>query len=96
MDCGFMLTHTPVMPDDSSWNTPAVLPSESMANVAASSFGMVRISKSGSRLRMSCTAFSMTVRLRSPRKSILRSPSSSSVVMVYCVTMVSSFVLSGT
>lgn len=25
-----MLTHTPVIPDDSSWNTPAVLPSESM------------------------------------------------------------------
>ena len=27
---GFMLTHTPVMPLDSSWNTPEVLPSDSI------------------------------------------------------------------
>lgn len=25
MDCGFMLTHTPVIPADSSWKTPARL-----------------------------------------------------------------------
>ena len=48
MELGFMLMHTPVMPADSSWNTPWVLPSESIAKVAASSSGMAFMEKSGS------------------------------------------------
>ena len=49
------------------------------------------------RLRLSHlrTASSMTVRFRRPRKSILRRPSSSRVVMGYWVTMVSSLLASG-
>ncbi len=44
---------------------------------------------------MSC-AFRMTERFRRPRKSIFSRPSSSSVVMVYCVTTESPFLASGT
>ena len=96
MELGFMLMHTPVMPADSSWNTPWVLPSDSMAKVAASSSGMVLMEKSGSILRISFSASSITVRFRRPRKSILRRPSSSMVVMVYWVTIVSSLQDRGT
>ena len=84
------------MPADSSWNTPEVLPAASMSNTAGSSIGMVSMEKSGSLRRTSLAASSSTVRLRRPRKSIFSSPSSSSVVIVYCVTGLPSFVASGT
>ena len=44
----------------------------------------------------SSAASSSTVRFRRPRKSIFRSPRCSSVVIVYWVTMLSSFFASGT
>ena len=91
MDVGFMFMHTPVMPADSSWNTPWVLPSASIRKVSGSVSDTVLMLKSGSILRISRWASSMTVRLRRPRKSIFSNPSSSMVVMVYWVTMVSSF-----
>ncbi len=96
IDCGFICTHTPVIPALSSWNTPEVRPSPSMAKVSASSSGTVFMEKSGLVLRISFSASSITVRFRSPKKSILSRPSSSMVVMVYCVTMVSSFRAKGT
>ncbi len=52
--------------------------------------------KPGSRRRTNCTASSSTVRFLSPRKSILRRPSSSSVVIWYWHTTDSSFFASGT
>ena len=91
MEVGFMLTHTPVMPADSSWKTPWVFPSASMAKVCGSLSGTLSTAKSGS-IRRTCSSASwITVRFRRPRKSIFSSPSSSMVVMVYWVTMVSSF-----
>ena len=96
MDCGFRPIHTPVMPVDSIWKTPAVLPCVSMSMTFGSLSVTRAMEKSGSVLRISRMASSMTVILRRPRKSILRSPSSSSVVMVYSVTIVPSLVASGT
>ena len=96
MDVGRMDTQTPVMPALSSWNTPWVLPSATMAKVSGSLSGIFAMAKSGSRLRISFSASSMTVRFRRPKKSIFSRPSSSMVVMVYWVTMVSSFFDSGT
>ena len=96
MDCGFNPTQTLVMPVDSIWNTPAVLPCVSISMTFGSLSVTLAMEKSGSVLRMSEIASSMTVMLRRPRKSILRRPSSSRVVMVYSVTVVSSFVASGT
>ena len=52
--------------------------------------------KSGSFCRTSFSASSSTVRFRRPRKSILSSPSSSSVVMGYWQTTDSSFMARGT
>ena len=46
--------------------------------------------------RIIFSASAMTVRLRRPKKSIFKRPSSSSVVMVYWVTICSSFLASGT
>ena len=88
--------HTLVIPALSSWNTPSVLPAASMAKVSLSSSGSLFTSKSGMRRLTSSAASSSTVRLRRPRKSIFSSPSSSSVVMGYCVTTLSSFLASGT
>ena len=96
MDWGFIWTQTPVMPVDSNWKTPEVLPSPSMAKVSGSSSGMSLIEKPGTVLRISFSASSITVRFRSPKKSILSRPSSSMVVIVNCVTTVSSFFASGT
>ena len=86
MVLGLRPTHTPVMPADSSWNTPEVLPSESMAMVAGSFSGMESMVKPGSCFWTILAASSKTVRLRRPRKSIFSSPSSSRVVMTYWVT----------
>ncbi len=72
-----MLTQTPVIPALSSWKTPTVSPSPSIAYVAASPSGSRWRSKSGSLRRTAFSASSSTVRLRRPRKSIFRSPSSS-------------------
>ena len=44
---GLRPVQTAVMPVDSSWNTPSVLPAESMAKVSASSSGRAETSKSG-------------------------------------------------
>ena len=82
---GFKPTHTLVMPPDSIWNTPEVLPSPSMAMVAGSFSGMSLMLKPGSLLRIIWTASSRTVRLSRPRKSIFSRPSSSRVVMMYWV-----------
>ena len=93
---GFSPTHTPVIPADSIWNTPEVFPAEIMSKVSLSSSGMASSRKDGS---CSCTIFtasSSTVRFRRPRKSILRSPSSSSVVMTYWHTTVPSLEDRGT
>ena len=78
---GFSPTQTPVMPALSSWNTPLVLPADSISNTLRSPSGMVSTLKSGSLFCTSRAAASRTVRFRRPRKSILRSPSSSSVVI---------------
>ena len=96
MDCGFSPTQTPVMPDDSIWNTPDVFPCVSISMTFGSLSVTRAIEKSGSVFRISWIASSMTVMLRRPRKSILSRPSSSSVVIVYSVTIVSSFVARGT
>ena len=45
IDVGFMFIQTPVMPADSNWNTPCVLPSASIAKVAGSLSGTRSISK---------------------------------------------------
>ena len=54
------------------------------------------IEKSGSFRRTIFSASLSTVRVLRPKKSIFRSPSSSSVVMVYWVTTASSFFARGT
>ena len=86
MFLGLRPMHTPVMPADSSWNTPEVLPSDSIAMVAGSFSGMALREKSGSRRWTILAASSSTVRLRRPKKSIFSRPSSSRVVMTYWVT----------
>ena len=93
---GWSWVQTPVMPTLSSWNTPEVRPSLSILKTAGSSSGMVSTRNPGSRLRTIFAASSSTVRLRSPRKSIFSSPSSSSVVIWYWQTTDSSFFDSGT
>ena len=86
---------TPVMPVLSSWKTPVVWPSASMRKVSSSSSGMRFTWKSGTRLRTILAASSSTVRFLRPRKSILRRPSSSRVVMGYWQTTLSSFFATG-
>ena len=93
---GFKPTHTAVMPELSSWNTPLVLPAESISNTAGSFSGILSTSKSGSCSRTIFAASSRTVRFLRPKKSILRSPSSSSVVIWYWHTTDSSFFDRGT
>ena len=84
------------MPADSNWNTPSVAPLVIISNTFGSSSGMFSTRKPGVCRPIICSAWSMTERLRRPRKSILRRPSSSIAVIVYCVTTASSFMLSGT
>ena len=96
MELGFMLMQTPVIPADSIWNTPEVFPSESIRKVSGSLSGIRSMRNAGSFCWICCSASWITVRFRNPRKSIFRRPSSSMVVMVYWVTMVSSFLESGT
>lgn len=73
------------MPPPSSWNTPNVSPRPSSSKVFLSSSGMTTVPLSpsiGSTVasltprfsRMFSMAWSMTPRLRRPRKSILTSP----------------------
>ena len=96
MDWGRRPTHTPVMPADSIWNTPLVLPAVSISNTAGSSSGISESWKSGWYSWTIFTASSSTVRFRRPRKSIFSRPSSSRVVMTYWQTTVSSFLDRGT
>ena len=96
MFSGFNPKQTPVMPLDSIWNTPEVLPAVSMANTSGSSMGMSSKRKSGSFCCTIFTASSSTVRFRRPKKSIFNRPSSSSVIMLYWHTMASSFRARGT
>ena len=91
-----MLMHTPVIPADSSWNTPWVLPSASMAKVSGSLSGILSMKKLGFCFWICSSASRITVRFRRPRKSIFKRPSSSMVVMVYWVTTVLSLVERGT
>ncbi len=76
------------MPALSNWNMPSVLPVPMESSTALSSKSIWSISR---RFPVSfsiiSTASLITVRVRSPRKSIFKSPSSSSVVMVNCVVM---------
>ena len=96
MDLGLSPTHTPVMPTDSSWNTPLVCPSVSILNVSGSSSGTLSTRKSGSARRTRSSASFSTVRFRRPRKSILSRPSCSSVTISNWQTMDSSFLARGT
>ena len=93
---GLRPTQTPVMPADSIWNTPEVLPSESIWNTAGSLSGMSAREKPGRLFCTRRTVSSRMVRLRRPRKSIFKRPSSSRVVMTYWVTTDSSFFARGT
>ncbi len=93
---GLRPVHTPVMPVLSSWNTPEVRPAVSISKVALSSSGSFSTAKSGLVRRTRRCASSRTVRFRRPRKSIFSRPSSSSVVIWYWVTTLSSFFDSGT
>uniref|UniRef100_A0A6J7NAR3 Unannotated protein n=1 Tax=freshwater metagenome TaxID=449393 RepID=A0A6J7NAR3_9ZZZZ len=73
---------------DSSWNTPIVSPRPSSSYVRASSSESPSTSKSGSCLCwIIFTVSVMTSRFLSPRKSILRRPSSSTPFISYCVTI---------
>ena len=87
---------TPLIPPDSNWNTPSVLPADIIFIVSLSFSGILLTENPGSWLATILQVSSMTVRLRSPKKSIFKSPSSSNAVMVYCVTAAPSFTLSGT
>ena len=93
---GLRPTHTPVIPADSIWNTPEVRPSESIRNTSGSESGISASVKPGCFAATSFTVSSRMVRLRRPRKSILSRPSSSRVVITYCVTTDSSFFARGT
>ena len=78
------------MPPPSSWNTPSrCRPRTSISYTSGSSmidaWSISSFTAAGSR-RIMRTASRITVSVRRPRKSIFRSPSSSSVVMVYWVT----------
>ena len=73
---GFRPRSASRMPEDSSWNTPNVFASLSMAYVLASSSG--NASKSISMPRdclRSLAVLASTVSVRSPRKSIFSRPS---------------------
>ena len=73
----------------SSWNTPMVSPRRSSSNV----FGVVERRRGRCRgatpvaRSTRSSVISMTSRLRSPRKSILRRPRSSTPCISYCVTI---------
>ena len=82
------------MPSLSNWKMPSVSPEEMSAYTAGSLKSRWSISTSIPRfLRMSATASRMTVSVRSPKKSIFKSPSASILCILYCVVMLSSFLL---
>ncbi len=93
---GFSCIMTLRIPEDSNWKTPSVAPFDSILKTAPSSMGISSIRNSGFSFAIIFWAFRITERFRRPRKSILRRPSSSRVVMVYCVTTASPFFASGT
>ncbi len=74
------------MPDDSSWNTPTVCAFPSSSKVALSSnataFRSISVPVAARAFR---DASSSTVSVRSPRKSIFKSPTFSSEFMSNCV-----------
>ena len=85
------------MPPDSSWNTASVSPEAIMSQTPLSSKSFLE--KSGTGLpsdRMNASASRMIVSVRSPRKSIFKRPSSSSVVIGNCVVSAPSLLVSGT
>ena len=76
------------IPALSSWNTPSEWPEPKDPKTFLSSKSMLSIAISFPvSFLISFTAFWITVSVRSPRKSIFKSPSSSSVVMVNWVVM---------
>ena len=84
------------MPVDSSWNTPSVSPSEIILYTPSSSMGMSSLSQTVPPPARTISMVSMmTFSVRSPRKSIFRRPSASTVVMGNCVVITSSLVCSG-
>ncbi len=95
---GLSSTQTRFIPSDSSWNMPSVSPRLIISYVFASSSGIVAMSKSEFTVRrISSIAAFITVRLRRPRKSILSSPTRSTMFMSYCVlTVLSPIFTSGT
>ena len=95
-DSGFSCTSTWRIPEDSNWKTPFACPLDIISKVCGSDREIFSMEKSGWWRRIIFSASAMTVRLRSPKKSIFKSPSSSRVVMVYWVTIASSFLASGT
>ena len=94
---GFMLARNERMPADSSWNTPSVSPREIIAYTPGSSMGMSSGFMSGPPFSFTISSASpMTFSVRSPRKSIFKRPSASSVPMGNWVVITSSLVCSGT
>ncbi len=96
--CGFNSFIKRFIPPLSNWNTPSVRPEEIISKtflssksifIILSSMFIVASSKIPARRAASC----ITVNVRSPKKSIFKSPSSSSVVMVNCVVTVPSAAL---
>src|SRR5215203_2686036 len=83
------------MPDDSNWNTPIESARASISYVLRSSSG---IDSTVRPAPISSTALSITSSLRSPRKSIFSSPTSTASHMPNCVTTSESgpFCCSGT
>ena len=74
------------MPSDSNWNTPIESPRHIISKVFGSSSGSEAMSgRSLPAFSMIWRQFSITSRLRRPRKSILSRPSSSIGPMEYCV-----------
>ena len=86
MFSGFNSLIKDFIPALSSWKTPSVFPWPIISYTLASSKSIFWISNSSpSFFRIIRTASWITVRVRSPRKSIFSRPSSSMVVMVNCV-----------
>ena len=93
---GRMLCKNDRMPEDSSWNTPSVSPSEIMAYTPASSKGMSSVLIFGPPpCSTSASVSMMTFSVRRPRKSIFNRPSASTSPIGNWVVITSSFICSG-
>ena len=94
MDLGASRSTSLVMPALSNWNTPCVSPAQSILLTASSSRGILSKSTVSPVLSfIKCTASSMTVRVRRPRKSIFRRPSSSTWFLSNWVVIIRSWLM---